>query len=343
MWQTVFRKNAGAMVAQRAGWWFYDMAGGWFSAPEIVDDIRTALKGYDRVWSGTPSPWKPGVALVVDEAGPYGWAGGEGFLQRPLQFSHYEQLFLLARSGVPFDVYLAQDVLEDPSLVESYRMIAFGLMRKYDEERIALVERLARDGRTLVHLPRCGELGGLDAAAGIRLSVDEKADHTVVAEPSFPEEVNGLQYHDMLRNCGTTNYPPAHLADWPRNSIVEAKGVRVLARYLSDGAPAIIAREGKGSRQVVFTEAGGVSGGAFNRLAVEAGAYVALPPDVAEVDMNGDFVSVHALRNGDCDFRLPFDCTVENLKTGRAEPVVCGCLRLRLDAGDTCQFLIRRK
>ena len=343
MWQTVFRKNAGAMVAQRAGWWFYDMAGGWFSAPEIVDDIRTALKGYDRVWSGMPSSWKPGVALVVDEAGPYGWAGGEGFLQRPLQFSHYEQLFLLARSGVPFDVYLAQDVLEKPSLVEPYRMIAFGLMRKYDDARIAFVKRLARDGRTLVHLPRCGELGGLDAAAGFRLSVNEKADHTVVAEPSFPEEVNGLHYHDMLRNCGTTNYPPAHLADWPRNSIVETKGVRVLARYLSDGAPAIAAREGGGFRQVVFTEAGGVSGGAFNRLAVEAGAYVALPTDVAEVDMNGDFVSVHALRNGDCDFRLPFDCAVENLKTGRAEPVVDGCLRLRLDAGDTCQFLLRRK
>ena len=36
-------------------------------------------------------------------------------------------------------------------------------------------------------------------------------------------------------------------------------------------------------------------------MAVEAGAYVAFPPDVAEVDMNGDFASVHALRNGVCD------------------------------------------
>ena len=97
--RTTYRKCAGQQLAQGMGWWFYDMAGGWFSAPEIVDDIRTALKGYDRVWSGTPSPWKPGVALVVDEAGPYGWAGGEGFLQRPLQFSHYEQLFLLARNA----------------------------------------------------------------------------------------------------------------------------------------------------------------------------------------------------------------------------------------------------
>lgn len=348
MWQTMFRKDAGAMVAQRAGWWFYDMVGGWFSAPEIKDDIRTALEAYRRAAPSVPSPWKPGVAIVVDEAGGFGWPGGENFLQRPFEFSYNAQLLLLARSGVPFDIYLAQDVMENPSLLDPYKMIVFGLMRKYDRERVRLVKGLAKKGKTLVHMPRCGELGGIEEAVGIALDVDKKGSHVVTAEGSFPVEVNGLQYHDMLRVCGEAEFPPAHMADWPRTSIIEKPGMTVLARYADDGAVAA-AETGNAKckmenerpgRQIVFTEAGGVSPGAFNLLARQAGACVPLEADVAQVDMNGDFVSVHCLRSGAYDFRLPFDCTVVNLKTGKVEPVKGGVLPLNVEAGDTCQFLL---
>ena len=351
MWQTVFRKHAGAMIAQRAGWWFYDMAGGWFSASEIVDDIKTAIKVYEKVVfprdrNGRlrpPSPWKPGAAIVVDEAGRFGWPEGDTEFRRQLDFSYFRQLYILPRSGVPFDVYLLQDVLENPSLMDPYRLVAFGLMRKYDKSRINLVKRLARSGRTLVHMPCCGELGGIEKAVGISLRVNEKASHVVVAEPCFPVEVNGLHYHDMLRKCDPLSFPPAHMADWPRNSVEEKKGLRVLARYAADGAPAIVAKDGDDFRHVVFCEAGGMSGAALNRLASEAGAYVALPPDVAQVEMNGDFISVHALKSGDFDFRLPFDCTVENLKSEKTETVVNGVMPLRMDVGETCQFLLKAR
>ena len=351
MWQSVFRKNAGAMVAQRAGWWFYDMAGGWFSAPEIVNDIKTAMETYERAMllrdkSGgkrrTPSQWKPGAAIVVDEAGRFGWPGEVAKFTRQLDFSYFRQLYILPRSGVPFDIYLLQDVLENPGLLDQYRLVAFGLMRKYDRPRIELVKRLADGGRTIVHMAGCGELGGMDEATGISLRVNEKADHTIVAEKCFPFEVNGLHYHDMLRKCTPLSFPPMHMADWPRNSIVEKDGVKVLARYVKDGAPAIAVKEGPDFRHVVFTEAGGVSGAAFNRLAVESGAYVAMPPDVAQVEMNGDFISIHALKNGDFDFRLPFSCTAENLKSGKIEPSANGVMSLRMEVGDTYQFIVRR-
>lgn len=341
MWQSVFRKHAGAMVAQRAGWWFYDMAGGWFSAPEIVDDIKSALETYGRVVSmKPPSPWKPSAAIVVDEAGRFGWPEGDTAFRRQLDFSYFRQLYILVRSGVPFDVYLLQDVLENPSLMEPYRFVAFGLMRKYDKARISLVRRLACNGRTLLHMSGCGELGGMEEATGISLRVNEKSSHVVVAEPCFPVEVNGLHYHDMLRKCDPLSFPPAHMADWPRNSIVERKGIRVLARYAADGAPAAAVRDGDGFRHVVFTEAGGISGAALNRLAGEAGAYVALPPDVAQVEMNGDFISIHALKSGGYSFRLPFNCTVRNLKSGCDETIENGCINLRIEVGGTYQFLL---
>ena len=176
---------------------------------------------------------------------------------------------------------------------------------------------------------------------GIRLSADETADHHVTAEPDFDCEVNGLQYHDMLRNCGKTEFPPPQLADWPRNSLVEAPGVRVLARYTKDGRPAIAERWAGRGRNIVFCEAGGVSAGAFNKIARESGAYAALPPDVAQIDMNGDFISVHALADFETELALPYPCKVVNLKSGREEPTCDGMLPLAMSTGETCQFALK--
>lgn len=340
MWQSVFRKDAGVMCAQRMGWWFYDMANGWFSAPEIVDDIACALKADARARRTGPTDWRPGVALIVDEAGLLGWADGLDYLPRPTDFSYADQLFLLARSGVPFDSYLLEDVVKDPQLVADYPMLAFALMRKLDSVRIDMIRTLSSAKRTFLYLPRCGELGGLDAATGLMLTCGEKADHTVAAEPGFDVETNGLQYHDMLRNANTLAFPPPQLATWPRNSIREGAGVKVHARYLKDNRPATAeARRGR-ARHVVFTEAGGVSPAAFNKFAREAGAYVPLAADVAQLDMNGGFVNLHALADAVVDFRLPHACRVINVKSGCEEPTHDGLLPLRLSAGETCQFLL---
>ena len=341
MWQSIFRKDAGVMVAQGMGWWFYDMANGWFSAPEIVDDIATALKADAAGRRAGLTDWKPGVALVVDEAGLLGWADGMKFLPRPADFSYADQLFLLARSGVPFDSYLLEDVLVNPALLEPYRMVAFNLMRRVDAPRADLIRRLSSAKRTFLYLPRCGELGGLAEATGMTLVCGEKADHTVVAEPGFACEANGLQYHDMLRNAASLEFPPPQLADWPRNSVAEGPGVKVHARYAKDGKPATAERRDGLVRHIVFTEAGGVSPAAFNKFAREAGAYVPLAADIAQVDMNGAFVNLHALEDAVCDFRLPYPCRVVNLKTGREEKTRDGILPLKMSAGETCQFALK--
>ena len=51
--------------------------------------------------------------------------------------------------------------------------------------------------------------------------------------------------------------------------------------------------------------------------------------------MNGDFASVHALKNGPVRFVLPFPCRVTNLKSFAAERVREGGLDLELTAGET--------
>ena len=75
----------------------------------------------------------------------------------------------------------------------------------------------------------------------------------------------------------------------------------------------------------------------FRRLAREAGGYVPAGYGL-EVDMNGSFVSVHALKGGKFDFRLPRRCSVRNMKTGACEVKNGEILPLDLVAGETCWF-----
>ncbi len=48
--------------------------------------------------------------------------------------------------------------------------------------------------------------------------------------------------------------------------------------------------------------------------------------------------SVHALKSGPYDFKLPFPAKVVNLKSGNEEPHRDGVITLELAAGQTCWF-----
>ena len=79
----------------------------------------------------------------------------------------------------------------------------------------------------------------------------------------------------------------------------------------------------------------------INSEARAAGAYVPLPPDVVQVDMSGDFVSVHCLVPGRYDFRLPRSCRVVNMKSGKDEQTDGCILPIELAAGQTSWFRLK--
>ena len=141
-----------------------------------------------------------------------------------------------------------------------------------------------------------------------------------------------------------------HFGENPRNILPKPWGRRAtviaepdvvpLARFDDDGSIAIAERRDGGCRLVYVSPPGGLSPGFFSRIAREAGAYVPVVPGVMQVNMNGDFISVHALREGCFDFVLPFPCRVTNAKTGNYETLIDGKLPLCMTAGETCWFLL---
>ncbi len=146
----------------------------------------------------------------------------------------------------------------------------------------------------------------------------------------------------MARELFDTTKPAIAQPTGRRGNIVEASGVEVLGRFADDGAPAIaVCRHGR-ARSVYVSAPAGLTPAFFNRLCRKSGAYVPVATDRLQVNMNGDFVSVHAFETGHFDFRLPFPARVTNVKSGRDEPVANGVLPLDLTAGETCWFFLDR-
>ena len=241
MWQTVFRKHAGIMLAQRMGWWLYDMAGGWFYPDEIASDCGNVLSFCRELQSLRPDLWHPDAALVVDERAMASYNTANGPKVRNVRNIVMGQWPRLAVSGAPYDFYLAEDVYDEPEILRRYKAVMLGAFLVPDARQKSLMAKL-----------------------------DEWGVKSFVIQPvAYSPEV-------------------------------------------------------------------------FNGFVKDAGGYVAMRPGVAQVDMNGDFVSVHCIVPGRHEFRLPFPAKVVNVKSGLEEQVVEGVLLLNMSAGETCWFRLYR-
>jgi hypothetical protein len=333
MWQTIYRKLAGEADATRTGYWLYDMRGGWFRPPEISADIRSLVREEEAFARMKPSAWRPDVAVILDEAQIL--AEGDAPLKRinPAdEFIYASQCRLLGSSGVPYERFLAEDALERPEILDGKKMVVFAFMREIDKRRADLLKRLAAQGTTLVYLSESGVRGGAEISGFEPFVKSGSYNHRIRSEPGTPDSIISLmdtyqrRETNLSRNTGR------------RCSIRETEPVKVLARYVSDGLPAVAERKDADCRRVYICEPSGLTPSLMNRLAHESGAYAAVDSEGLQVDMNGDFVSVHCLRPGTYMFRMPFRGRLVNLRSGCEEDVSDGRVQMSLTAGETCRF-----
>ena len=358
MWQSINRRMAGQMIAERQGFWYYDMSGGWFSPPEIAGDIRETLDVFRKMQDTGKDPWKPSAAFVIDESGL--------LLRNFPKFREFyeehkiigDQIHFLTGSAVPFHVLLMEDLLRDPAAANGYKVLVFAGMYEIDDARKKLVEGLKNSGRTLVFLAGSGRAGGSEVTGfDVRLAdgetmfgapssgehynrlygVTNQKGREIVAEPGEVNMLGGLHnlIYYYLKHPGKITLPA-------RFFVPETESVRVHARYRSDGAPAVVSRQEKDFRLVYICDPGGLTPEFFNQLVQTAGGYVPADPGL-QVNMNGNFLSIHCVQGGKYRFQLPFSAQVKNLKNGHMEPVGEDLsLPLDVTAGETCWFQLIR-
>jgi hypothetical protein len=117
---------------------------------------------------------------------------------------------------------------------------------------------------------------------------------------------------------------------------LKRRGVQLV--FLADSGACGGADACEGS--LCITKPRGLTPRMFNSLVGKSGGYVPAPPGL-QVDMNGDFVSVHCLKTGIYDFILPFAADVQNVKTGERFKAVKS-ISLDLTGGETRWFSLRR-
>ena len=336
MWSAINRKLAGQMYALRMGWWYLDMAGGWFEPDGIAADIGDTVAVGRRLDASRPTKWRPDVALVVDE---------DGAMLRNL-LSHYynsdegcllgEQTQVLAASGVPNDKWLMQDWLEDPSLAQRYRMIVFFGLYDIDDRRAAMLNALRSNGRTLVFMAGTGAARGIER---IGFSLGEKpfpAQHETAAEPGVGWNMNSLFHSCKITELlGVKKGWPWQYKSPARPFIKPSPDLKCMARFTEDGTIAVAERSDAAAKLVYVASYGGLTPDYFHHLAKESGAYVPTDGYGLEIDMNGDFMSVHCLRSGKYEAKLPFSADVVNLKTGKPVASAARSIKMELQACET--------
>ena len=331
-WETVNRKMVGRMIAAGHGFWYYDISGGFYNPDGIKEDIGAAVRAYAKLRRGSMSKWSPSAAFVVDVDGLM-WRNLIGEPKHPDGRALIgTQLELLSASGVPFDEWTYADVSADAAALAGRKVVVLAGFYRIDDERRRFVDALTAQGATIVFL------AGTD---GFRKNVRKKgAFPRIVAEDKARECDFLSRFHaDWMRwSLGIRGGELAVSYMPPSWSFDEKQGTTVLARYFDDGKPAVIRR----GNAIAVGQAAGLTPVFFNRLVREAGGYVPVNcGGKVQVDMNGDFVSIHALDTGHFDFCLPFPCKVVNLKTGREASTAEDVLSLNLVAGETRWYSLR--
>ncbi len=191
MWNTTFRRAAGQMFAHGMGFWFLDMAGGWFDTPEIAASIKDTVRtGMNR--GIAQRNWRPNVALVVDERAfamrntlkpgkqPFVWrdASNDGIN------ACYQKL---CAAGVPYDVWLAEDLLRKPELADGLKLVVWTGMPRSDARRDVFFARLKSRGVTVV---RSEDMPSHEPPAFLRL-VRESGGYAPLDRPGLQVDMNG--------------------------------------------------------------------------------------------------------------------------------------------------------
>lgn len=127
-------KNAGRMLAYGYGGWWFDMWGGWFSDPKLLDVIEKTQQFYTEYTPNNEMKMQSQVCVIVDEELSF-WDASYGRLSGEILSNQYP----LAKTGAPYDLFLRTDLDTIPT--SQYQVIwIMGVLNLKKEELTMLHE-----------------------------------------------------------------------------------------------------------------------------------------------------------------------------------------------------------
>ncbi len=296
------------------GWnsYWMEFGGGWFDTPGIQElfDRQVAAIGESLTWAHQTVP---GIAMVIDDRAVLETNGAGNYLNEAIT---WEWKLGLARCGVPFRIYLLDDLERED--FPPHRVFYFPNLFRADQarwERVA--DKVLADGRVVVWGPGSGITDGaavgaesarrltgfgfeVIAANAARRVLLSRFDHPITAGLPADSQYGGpLAYGPVLLPRDCTELGLA----WTKGGFNHVGlGLREAGRGAA-GSP-VPGGRGPGDYAALFTAACGLPASLWRGIARYAGAHVYCESnDILLADTS--IVALHSLQGGPKSIALP--------------------------------------
>lgn len=345
-------KEGGQMIARYQGYWFYDIGQNAYRHPEALEAIRKTTEAVQWVEENADSDhFVPDVTLVFHQAGIY-WEKPWAFSKAnfPSYLIDY-QIYHMRLSGVPFSSYYLHDIMGKPEFQKHKVYVFLNSFLLTDAERKFIREKLQRDGRVLVWNYAPGYLSeekmsvdGVSEITGMRVCSDDVMRDNLVEPVPGDSLAAGLPANmgvaDAFRRRFTLGREDRDPKMFVRRFWIDDPQAVSLGKYHDDGKIALAVRRFPHWTSVYSAQAGGIDAELLHNIAAAAGAYTVTRPGL-QVNMNGNFLSIHAFSGGRYQLRLPRRANVFEVMSGQT--IASGATEFTVDIepGQSQWFLLK--
>lgn len=310
-WDNIHRKMVGVSLAHGYGWWYYDM-GRYFNDPAIHGMIAETLKVTQRYEAMPKSTFRPDVCIIErDYPSPY--------LSSPYTAADSANLYqagMIESSGVPFESHYLEDVLSKPEL-QDFKVYVFRQTAFITEaQRRQIKEKLLNKNRTIVWMNDAGYISEagksveqMSELIGMKISTAEKftRQSSLISNANSPYTKNALPFQGggemVMAAFNTTGATSSFVARYQPFWIDDASATP-LAKYHETGQTSMAVKKLPDWTSLYIAAPQALEPQLLNNIAKQAGAYVA-GDATQQLDMNGNFASLHGLQNGTYRLQLP--------------------------------------
>lgn len=317
----VFRREFAEVLAKRAAVSWFDMGGGWFSHPEMLDEMGRAAKVMRQSLT-TRQPFAPEIGVFVDPESLYWMRSTSATAALVLN-----QIVTMPQSGAPWDFCLLSDIGD--ARMPDYKFYVFlNAFRVDDVCRQAIQRKLKRNHATalFVYAPGCFDAEGeslenMQALTGIRIAKDEAAGAPQILIDAKSQMANGLDAAEPVGAQSLTVSPLFYADD---------SDAQVVGKLVGSGRAGLVVKPMDGWTSI-YSAAMTLPPALMRNLARLAGAHIWVETADA-LYTDGQFLGIHAAADGEKRISLPFCGNVADALSGK----------LLLNAGQTVALDMRR-
>ncbi len=269
---SVYRREFAHHIIHGAAWWNFDMQGGWYSCPEILQDFAVQ-SGIARKATGWDMSSTSEVAGIVSGESPAYQMFSR--MQDAMRYLEWTELQCdratanIYRAGVPIDWWLSDDLGREE--LKRYRVLYFYNPFYLSDLEKKQIEKLKSENRTLVFVGLPGLV--TDRGLEIKSAIELTGINLKLSKNRQPLLIDIINYDDpATAECEVYNRLGTGALVSPCMEIDDAKS-RVLGTWHQTGRPAMAVREFKNWRSI-YSPAPVNHADIFRAIARSAGCHI---------------------------------------------------------------------